>query len=215
MNRTVLAIAAVCGVAAAASAATITHNGAIATQTTNWNTPISLPLFDPALGTLTNVSWTLGGNVEGSASFESLDAGPTAVTLDLAATLTLFAPDNSVLQVTIPTVNTVVNASAFDGTIDFGGTSGGIFANLSGNAIAGNNSSVPAFLALFTGVGLTSISLDAAGSSAGTGGGNLITQFATSAGANFEIVYTYTPVPTPGALALLGLGGIVAGRRRR
>lgn len=215
MNRTVLAIAAVCGVAAAASAATITHNGAIATQTTNWNSPISLPLFDPALGTLTNVSWTLGGNVEGSASFESLDAGATAVSLDLAATLTLFAPDASVLQVTIPTVNTVVNASAFDGSIDFGGTSGGAYSNLSGTASNSNNSSVPAFLALFTGVGLTSISLDAAGSSSGSGGGNLITQFATAAGASFEIVYTYTPVPAPSALALLGLGGLVAGRRRR
>ncbi len=215
MTRFALATAALCGVAAAASGATITHTGTISTATTNWNAPISLPLFDPSLGTLNSVSWNLGGNVSGSAKFESLDAGATTVNLNLAATLTLFAPDNSVLQVTIPSVNTAVNASAHDGTIDFGGTSGATYTGLSGSATAGSSSSVPAFLALFTGVGLTSINATGVGSSSGTGGGNLITQFATSAGANFEIVYDYTPVPTPGAIAVFGAAGLLAARRRR
>jgi hypothetical protein len=215
MTRIVFALVAASGIAATASAATITHTGSIGTTTTNWNTPVFLPLFDPALGTLTNVAWTLNGNVAGTARFESLDAGATTVSLDLAATLTLFAPDSSVLEVTIPTVNTSVSASAFDGLVDFGGTSGGTFTNLSGTATSSNNSSVPSFLALFTGVGLTSISVTGSGSSSGTGGGNLITQFATSAGSSFEIIYTYDPIPTPSALALLGLGGLAAARRRR
>lgn len=55
-----------------------------------------------------------------------------------------------------------------------------------------------------------------------TGGSVGLSQFATfimdfeiPSGPSWTYTMTQTPIPTPGALALLGLGGLAAGRRRR
>lgn len=60
--------------------------------TTNWTSSLSLPQWDPSLfpgQTLTGISFTLDGSVSGNAKFESLDAAPATVTMDLQATITL------------------------------------------------------------------------------------------------------------------------------
>jgi MYXO-CTERM domain-containing protein len=44
---------------------------------------------------------------------------------------------------------------------------------------------------------------------------NFTIDFEIPAGPSWTYTMTQTPVPTPGALALVGLGGLVAGRRRR
>jgi MYXO-CTERM domain-containing protein len=44
---------------------------------------------------------------------------------------------------------------------------------------------------------------------------NFTIDFEIPAGPSWTYTMTQTPVPTPGAIALVGLGGLVAGRRRR
>ncbi|MCX5692039.1 MAG: PEP-CTERM sorting domain-containing protein [Planctomycetota bacterium] len=216
MKIAAFVVAALAGAAVANE--TVSYDATFNITRTNWSSNLVIPKFDPALGNLVRVSWTLGGSVNGSASFESLDAADAMITTALAATITMYRPDNSVLDVVIPVVNNTDSATAFDGVIDFGGTSGKAYTNLSGSDNVSDDTIAAADLALFTaGFNGETISLPvgAVGSSSGSGAGNLILSFQTFAGADLKVVYEYELVPAPSALALMGLGGLVAGRRRR
>ena len=148
----------------------------------------------------------MGGNIQGQAKVESLDTSPTNVNLNFSATLTLTRPDLSVIVVTVPLANFNDSLTSFDGTIDFGGTSGvthpGINVSASNNAISPPPASD---LILFSGPpgspGTINLPVTAVGSSTATGSGNIITQFTTAAAADVQVCYTYlvnTP-PTFGA----------------
>ena len=136
--------------------------------------------------------------------------------LNLSAQITLVNPSSNTLAVVLPVVNSTFNATAFDGVIDFGGTSGVTFTNLSGSASVSNGPSLsPSLIATFVGVGNVTLGQNATGNSSGTGAGNLITQFATQAGSVAKVTYSYQPVPEPASMAVLGLGAAALLRRRR
>ena len=173
----------------------VCFNDQIPLQTTNWNSSVTVSKFDPSIGILTRVEFELQGDITGSASVESLDAAATTVTTDYQAAITLTRPDLSVIVVATPNANFIDNLSAFDGVIDFMGTSGNQHLNISTNATETQNTISPADLALFTGPagnpGTISLPVDAAGSSIATGSGNLITQFLTDAGAGVRVCYYF------------------------
>lgn len=199
------------------NASMITHGPfSIPLSSTNWSDTISVPRFDPALGTLQSIEFELSGHVEGSAKFESLDAAPATVTMNLAAEIELQRPDTSVLVVAIPVVSTLDNVLAYDGSTDFLGDSGRTYAGLSGDASETQTSPPPAGdLALFTGLGHIDLPIVATGASTGSGAGNLILQFNTSALAEAIVRYDYTPIPEPSAMSLFAVCGVVAVRKRR
>jgi len=216
MKIAALAVAALAGAAFATE--TVSYDATFNMARTNWSANLVVPKFDPALGNLLSVSWTLNGDVTGSASFESLDADAATILTSLAATITMFRPDSSVLDVVIPVVSNSDSATAFDGAVDFDGTSGKAYTGLSGSAMETDSTTAAADLALFSAsfIGETvSLPVTAVGSSSGSGAGNLLLLFNTFAGADVKILYTYEIIPAPGALALMGLGGLVATRRRR
>jgi hypothetical protein len=76
---------------------------------------------------------------------------------------------------------------------------------------------VPAALwPLYTGAGTISINYSGTGLFGVQGGGNAtidVTNFGGSG--SVTVQYFYNIIPTPGAMALLGMGGLLAGRRRR
>ena len=123
--------------AAAQTPQQVCYTASIPLQSTNWNQSMTFPKFDPALGQLVSIDFTLNGHIEGSVREESLDGSPTVVTTNFQAQITLTRPDLSVIVVTIPIANFNDTFTAFDGAIDFGGTSGvshlGITANASGS----------------------------------------------------------------------------------
>lgn len=214
-----IAIMLIAGSAATATAGTFseTFDGSFSLTTTNWSETFDVNGFDSQGGTriLKSVEVMLTGDVVGNAEAESLDMGPTLIELSLQATLTLsLTAAGTELAEVIPVADEMFNASAFDGTIDFGGTSGVSFVGLSGNASESESITDQGTLDAFIDVGTVSLDADAVGSSFGSGAGNLLTQFSTQAGLEWEVTYVYNVVPAPGALALLGLGGLVAGRRR-
>lgn len=215
MREKFFALSAIGALASVAAADVVSYDAQFATKKTNWSDSITLPLFDPSLGTLNKVSWTLWGEVAGTARFESEDSGPADITMKLSATLTLFGPDASVLQITIPFFQLVETVTAYDGITDFGGTSGRTYTGLQADKAESGETIAPGQLAQFTGVGDLILPLTAEGSSTATGAGNIISAFSTFAAAKATISYEYTPVPAPGALALAGLGGLVLARRRR
>lgn len=219
MKSAFLLTALVALLAVSAGASTVSYGPyAQPLSTTNWSTSITLPQFDPALGTLNSISFVLFGHVEGTAKFESMDAAPAVITMDLSAMLKLKRPDLTDLVVTIPVASTSDNASAFDGTIDFGGTSGNTYGGLSANDTESATTSTAADKALFTGLGSIVLPVTASGASTGSGAGNLLLQFQTSASAWATVTYDYTAVPEPSSLLALmsGLGVIgLAIRRKR
>jgi hypothetical protein len=214
-----LTLAAAAAAALAAGAASAATSDTFGPAMTNWTETLSVDMFDGSLGTLTKATFKLIGEVNGSASGESLDAAPATVTLDLSAEIEATA--GSLLLVTLPTVSESFGATAFDGTIDFGGTSGVAFLDRTAMDMDTIEVTDAAALALLTGPGTIDWTVSATGMSVGTGAGNLITQFMTNAGASIEVSYMYdavtTPIPVPAALPMLvaGLAGLGALARRR
>jgi len=176
---------------------TVSHCVSVPLSSTNWNTTLSIPKFTGDCECLQSISFQLCGHVEGSAKFESMDASATTVMMNLQSTITLSRPDMSTLVVTIPLANTSDYVTAFDGVIDFGGTSGKTYAALAGDDVDSFVSTSPSDFALFCGTGNINLPISALGTSNGSGAGNLILQFTTSASANATVTYTYdcgTPV---------------------
>lgn len=204
--------------ASAANAAIITQSETIVQQPTNFGTSLVFDLFDLGPGfELTKVSFTIDGDVFGSASVESLDGSTSTIDIQLSVTLTLFDLSNSPLVISIPLFSQQFAASAYDGTVDFGGTSGATFAGLNASQSITEVYTDAATLSDFTGTGTISLDFTAQGSSNGSGAGNLITQFQTSASGIVDVVYEYQPtaVSEPSLVALFGLGLIALGGVRR
>lgn len=167
-------------------------------QATNWSNTVTIPKFDPNLGTLQSIQFSLTGRIEGSARAESLDAAPTVVTTSFSANITLTRPDLTPLVVTLPIANFMDSFTAFDGTIDFLGTSGETHAGIMTSDTQMQTSPPPlSDLALFTGAGNIVLPVTATGQSIATGAGNLITQFLTDAAADVQVCYTYLPNTPP------------------
>jgi len=215
-----IALAALVVIAAGttAMADTVTYSGTRPLTLTDWGPiAVTLPAFDNTAGgafpgaTLTNVILTLLGNVDGRVRLENLDPQAFLLTYTLQASLSMTGPGGGSVAA-LPTSVGNFNASAYDGITDFGGTSG-IDLN---NILATNGQfSSPLLFNPYIGTGNVSFSLNASGTSSGTGPGNRVAIFESLASAEYSVTYEFTPIPTPGAAALLGLGGLIAVRRRR
>lgn len=215
-----LMIAALAACAGTAGAATETHNGSFALATTNWSQMFSIPSFDTQVGlrVLDKVTVTLNGTVVGSAQAENLDAAPATINLFLQATISLLLDDTvgTTLATVIPVANETFQADTFDGTIDFAGASGASFTGLQGQKSETNNLNAGVDdLSAFIDTGTVALLANAVGSSVATGAGNIVSQFSTEGALDWEIVYEYSVVPAPAPLALVGIGGLIAFRRRR
>ena len=188
------------------NAAVISFMDNVPMQTTNWDEMVSINKFNPNWGTLNSIKFTLDGGVEGSAKYESMDASPAIITLNLEASIELQRPDNTLLVQVFPIAFVTENADAFDGLVDFDGPSGSTFGNLTASASDFLISGEASDLALFTGIGSIELPFKAFGTSTGSGAGNLITQFNTSAEGNVTVMYDYDAVPIPAGFLLFGSG---------
>ena len=212
MFKKLLCGAALLSVASFSNAAvmTVEENASVGLTTTNFDEVVSINKFDASLGDLLSVTFKLDGFIKANARLESLDAVAADITTNVSVTLTLSDTVlNNELVVTVPSLSEVFSASAFDGDLDFGGTSGITYEELTAADSEMNTFNDGATLALFTGAGDTiDLNLNALGVSFATGNGNLITQFQTAAGGDISVIYSYDvpSVSAPAHLALVGLG---------
>ncbi len=221
MRKSALILAAVLlACAVYAGAASITRTVTIPIQSTDWDRNLMFNQFDPMLGTLNSISFSLTGTLSGDVQVENRNATPATVSTTLQATLTLRRPDMSVLVVSIPSVVRQFNATAYDGNLDYGGTSGMTYPTTTTShteTVSGLSSA--ADKALFQGTGVISLPCSAVGFAGGSGAANLALLFSADAGASATITYDYTPVPEPSSLLALitglgGLAGVVRFRKR-
>lgn len=174
-----------------------TYTASIPLETTNWTRTASLPRFNTALGTLEGVSLSITGHIEGTAKYESLDTQAATITINFTANLSVRRPDNNVVLLSSsPVFNRVDMVTAYDGVLNFAGTSGATY-----NAISSDQTTqfVPAFplnaadQALFVGAGNVVFSVSANGQTTATGAGNLVSSFSQKASATLSVTYFYTP----------------------
>jgi hypothetical protein len=163
--------------------------------TTDWTRTQSVNQFNPALGTLTAVEITNAGSLSSHIRVESLDSAPANVTGTVSGNLALSGPAALSVVTTTNAATESFQASAFDGTIDFAGTSGKDFGN---KASGGSKSQVltsPADLGNFIGLGKVSFTETAQATSAANGAGNLLSQINSTAEATVTVKYDYIPAP--------------------
>lgn len=197
MRHLLLLASALAGTAVPARTDTVCHPPVqVPFAATNWTVNVALPRFDPDLGILVRVQLQLLAQVEVAAQFESLDAAPALVNLTLAGQVQVLRPGGgSVLLSSIPSSVHVDSVTAFDGVIDFRGTSGRTYPPELLMGSDSMTSTAPSDLALFTGPpgnpGTVLTPLDAVGASSAAGPGNLVTIFNTTASASVTVCYVF------------------------
>lgn len=215
-----------------ASAAVITQTQNIPTQATNWLAGWNFNKFDTANGTLVSIIVSIVGDVTGTVRMENGSASSATLTGTLAATQAVSVPALAIpgLVNNIPSVSTSFSASAFDGTNDFGGTSGVTVTGLTdteATTATFNNSNlfwnliyVPGFTC--TGVACATplaFQATATGNSTSSGSGNITNNFTTNSSASVTLTYNYngptTSTPEPASVAIIGMGMLGLGMLRR
>lgn len=195
-----------------ASAATVQYSGSVSQLRTSWTQYVSLHRFDTSLGTLKSVRFEVTGYVSGIAGFENQDAEGGAVTTTLSAVVKLFNPrDASLLVTTTPSASRSETVFGYDGTDDYGGSSGRTYTDLTGNLAQSTLLTSSTDLNWFKGTNDYSVMLTAKGASSGSGPGDLLLKFSTNSKADVKVTYEYDAIPEPASLLGLftGLGGLL------
>ena len=174
------------------AAKTQTQVVALPTLATPNTRTVSLPQFDPSLGTLTSVDVINQLNLSNHVQLENTSAGSATLTALTAGNQQLTG--TGIAPLTALSNNTAVfDATAFDGIVDFGGTSGKDFGLRTTTNVQSETVTDPATVAAFIGTGTVSYTAAADGSVAITGSGNIAQATTTQSGGSVTLVYHYTP----------------------
>ena len=155
----------------------------------------AFPKFDVPDVCLVSVCVKLDGLVTGSVSFENYDNFPKTVTSTFTAKIELKRPDLTPLVAVQPAVLNSDPVTAFDGVLDYAGTSGLTHADLLASVADSLCLTGAADLALFSGPG--TISLPCTATNLSTQSGANSWSFAIKAAASALITYTYTDCIVP------------------
>lgn len=178
--------------------------------------PLSVPKFDPSLGTLKSVTLSMGYSIQNDFSMSFL----------APASITVTATDTA-LKIDRPDMTTLLTANVADVSKSQDYSGPGYPHNVSFPSLTRGGTTSPltlssaADLALFTAttkgqtLGLPAFATAKSSFSTSTGNGQGVVN--TKAGTSVTVTYNYTPVPEPATLAVvtLGLLTLVVTRRPR
>jgi hypothetical protein len=154
----------------------------------------ALLYFSLPMGTLTEVDVVTSGSFQTEFHAENLGPSNSTITGTTTGSVSINTPTGT-LVVTIPTVTETFNASAYDRTLDYGGTSGKDFAPVTSSSAAQTTVlTSPADLAAFT--GHFRIPIGVAGGASGTAtssDGNISAGFDTQTAATITVIYHFVP----------------------
>jgi hypothetical protein len=213
-----LAALIICFASTQAAAGTTTDSDTTGLILTDFSETLSVDQFDSSLGTLTQVTLTVSGQLQGAGKYENSNSYAVNDTmrylLDQALDVTwlsgtLLGVDQN-LDNTIPVV-----ADPFDGVVDYAGPSG-----YTEPANTQSDSQIyvftlPGDLAAFIGSGTVDFSAIADATATIYPPNGVISATYSLGEATIEVEYLYTPIPEPGLLALAAGGAIALRLRRR
>ncbi|WP_016951112.1 PEP-CTERM sorting domain-containing protein [Anabaena sp. PCC 7108] len=208
---TLAGIVATAGTANAASLSYTASSGDY--SPTDFSETLSIQKFDSSLGTLTSVFLEITGSIKANAGLESLSASSSTITANVGADMYL-TQDNNQLFFIKPTNSESYQATAFDGQIDFSGTSGKTINDIMDSEYKNTTLTSDLYdLAAYIGSGNIDFLFSATAKSSVSGSGNIVSQINTNAKGTLKVTYNYdspysTQVPEPSTL--LGFG-LVAG----
>lgn len=157
-----------------------------------WSQTITFDQFDPALGTLQAIDVGVTADMTGSVSFESLEAAPATISVTQSGNVTVSSPTGVLMTDATPYAYAFANLTAYDGTTDDAGVSGGVIA-LSNTATAAADWPQGSIdLGPFVGTGSVPLAVGATTSLDVTGPANLQIASQASAGASIDLQYNYT-----------------------
>lgn len=215
----------VAGVPQAASALQVSYSNGVSTPTQpDWNTVLSLRQFDPALGKLTAIDFTLYATIDGIQFDENLQNIPLSGYHYNSARVLLRLADMLTMQMQPMWIGNGPAMAAFDGIIDFSGPSSG-----SGSGHSADTFPVPIIsFTGWSGTGLLHPTIDV--TSLLPQGyryySNVVQYESDLVTAGASVTYTYdapdvvppagsVPEPASWAMLILGFGLIGAAARRR
>lgn len=174
-----------------AFAATITHTSTVFPSPTNWSLTNSVPQFDPSLGTLTNVSVSVGANMRNRVRVESRSNLPRSATAGGVGAVTA-SVGGLITQAGITNSHTQA-LGAFDGVIDYAGASG-FDVTVDG---AGYAAEIATDLVPFIGVGNIPLISSATARGFYRGPADYEFEVSTSASAIVTVTYEFSPPVCP------------------
>lgn len=151
---------------------------------------LTFPQFDPALGVLTGVEISLSGDVSGTLGYENVNGAINTFNIEYEVNLEVGLPNGATANASGMLAETLPNIPAYDGALDYAGTSGGqrpVSVPLS-NTVQFNDA---ATLAQFAGAGTVSLPVAATSAFTVTGQGPAVANFNTSAAAAGTVRYFY------------------------
>lgn len=181
--------------AACAETGTVVVHAAIPFSGLNWTKSLDLPQFDNSLLQLDSADIVFKGAVQGSLQFENRDSRSATYNARVCYLLTLNSPSNSTLLSVHPKCDVLSGTlPAFDGTLDYGGTSG-VSSPSTAASETGSLTLTGADLTPFTGTGTVSLPAAASSTSFVRTPGNFSTVITNEASAEIEITYHYSYTP--------------------
>lgn len=155
----------------------------------------TLPKFNLAGQCLSSVCVRLDGGLAGSIAFENYDNFPKTVNVTFTGKITLQRPDLSTLIIVQPVTGTTDNMPAFDGVLDYGGTSGKTYPNVGATQSDSTCTNSMTDLALFAGPGTITLPGFATDLSSQVGANSW--SISVKAYATITVTYHYTECALP------------------
>lgn len=174
-------------------AASITHTATIFVAPTDWSATNSVPQFDTALGTLTNVSVSVAINGRTSIRYENLDENYEGYQVTAGGTITGVATVASFTVTTKLTNSHTQAVGGWDGIPDYSGPGAFLITKTGTSANSANSAEVTPF------IGIGNIPLIASATGAGfyDGPGDYAFGVSTRASALVTVTYEFSPPVCP------------------
>jgi protocatechuate 3,4-dioxygenase beta subunit len=175
------------------AAQTITKTLTFPAAQTDYSVSGIVGQFDPSLGTLVSVSITNSGSITSDIQVENTSTSSSSlINGTVGGSLTLTGPNGLSILTNLSQYAGSYSATAYDGHLDFSGTSGDDFGSKTANGtntitLSGND------LTAFIGTGSVQLTENAVATSHATGGGNLVVSASSTATAQVTVVYHYIP----------------------
>ena len=192
-NASLLALLFFCGWFGAAKAQSVVYTDTEPIVFANTPYTLTFPQFDPALGILSSAQISLAGGMSGTLQYENRNPSQVLLTINVTSTLGITAPNQSSLIAGGPTpiLTTSDLLASFDGSFDFGGTSGRT-RPFTTTVASAKTYSTALDLQPFLGTGQISLPLHLQGGfTAGGATGNVAIVLTTNADAVGEVRYVY------------------------